>query len=176
MKHPNTNRTARRLLAAVCLSALAFSGGARAAAVLTGNATVNVGPNNYTYTYSVMNSGTLDDLAIVSVPAFSPLGVTNSFAPTGFSLAYDAFGGWANLIEDGSITTPQTFAPGATVGPFSFTSTYGPGPVTFVAYDAAGTEYTGQTVAPIPEPATALLGGLAAAAALVRRQRRTSSL
>ena len=144
--------------------------------MLTGNATFNVGPNTYTYTYSVMNSGALDDLAIVSVPAFSPLGVTNSMAPAGFSLSYDAFGGWANFIEDGSVVTPQTFAPGSTVGPFSFTTTYRPGTVNFVAYDAAGTEYTGQTVAPIPEPATALLGGLTAAATLLRRQRRTSSL
>ena len=164
------------LLAAVCLGSMAIAGEVRAAAVVTGNSTFNVPTNTYTYTYSVMNTGLTEDLAIVSVRAFSPLGVTNTSAPNGFSLAFDPSQGWANFIEDGSILTPETFAPRSTVETFSFDSTYGPGPASFLAYDAAGNEFTGQTVAPVPEPSGALLAGLAAAGTLIRRRRSTASV
>ena len=180
MKHRTQTKKHRRppgwLLAAVCLGSMAPIGEIRAAAVVTGNSTFNVPANTYTYTYSVMNTGLTEDLAIVSVRAFSPLGVSDVSAPMGFSLTFDPSQGWANFIEDGSILTPQTFAPGSTVETFSFTSTYGPGPASFLAYDAAGNEFTGQTVAPIPEPAGALLTGLAAAGTLIRRRRSTSSV
>lgn len=164
------------LLTAVCIGSIALSGETRAAAVVTGDFTFNLPANTYTYNYSVMNTGPTEDLAIVSVRAFSPLGVSNASAPLGFSLTFDPSQGWANFIEDGLIFTPQTFAPGSTVGTFSFTSTYGPGPASFLAYDAAGNEFSGQTVAPVPEPSGALLTGLAVSGALLRRRRSTSSL
>ena len=174
MKQPALLKTLW-LPAAVCLAGMALSGEVRAAAVVTGNSAFNSTTNDYTYTYSVMNTGALEDLAIISVRAFSPLGVTSPFAPSGFSLTFDSSQGWANFIEDGSITTPQTFGPGSTVGPFSFTSTYGPGPASFLAYDAAGNEFTGQTTAPVPEPAGALLASLAAVGGFLRRRRSTLS-
>ncbi len=180
MKHPTQTKKLRRasgwLVAAVAFGCISCSGEARAAATITGNSTFNVPTNNYTYTYSVMNTGLTEDLVIVSLRAFSPLGVSGISAPSGFSLTFDASQGWANFIEDGSILTPQTFAPGSTVGTFSFTSTYGPGPVEFLAYDAGGNEFTGQTVAPVPEPTGALLTGMAAAGALIRRRRSANSL
>ena len=83
---------------------------AKAAAILTGSATFNTASNDYTYSYSVMNSGTVDDLVLISIPAFSPLGVTGVFAPSGFSLTYDMSQNWVNLMEDGSILTLETFA------------------------------------------------------------------
>jgi len=164
------------LLGAVCLGSIALTGETRAAAIVTGNFTFNLPANTYTYNYSVMNTGLTEDLAIVSVQAFSPFGVSNASAPPGFSLTYDPSQGWANFTEDDLIFTPQTFAPGSTVGTFSFTTTYGPGPANFLAYDAAGNEFTGQTVAPVPEPSGALLTGFAVAGALIRRRRSTSSL
>ncbi len=148
---------------------------AKAAAILTGSATFNTASNDYTYSYSVMNSGTLDDLVLISIPAFSPLGVTGMFAPSGFSLTYDMSQNWVNLMEDGSILTLETFAPGSTVGGFSFNSRTAPGLVDFLAYDASGTEFTGSVTAPVPaqvpEPAGALLAALAATGAALRRRR-----
>ena len=173
MKYLHLTGPARLL--ALCAGLLTLSDASRAAVVLNGNAVFNAGTSNYTYTYSVTNTGSTEDLAIVSVPVFSPLGITNIFAAPGFSLTYDQIGGWVNFIEDGSILTPETFAPGSTVGNFSYNSATGPGPVNFLAYDASGTEFTGPTVAPVPEPAGALLCGLAGAATLTRRRRRTAS-
>ncbi len=175
MKHPTQRKKLRGasgwLVTAVSLACMVCSGEVRAAATITGNSTFNVPANTYTYTYSVMNTGLTEDLVIVSLRAFSPLGVSSISAPGGFSLTFDAIQGWANLIEDGSILTPETFAPGSTVGTFSFTSIYGPGPADFLAYDAGGNEFTGQTVAPVPEPTGALLTGMAAASVLIRRRR-----
>ena len=165
----------RWLLAALCLAGLLPGGEVRAAAVVTGGSSFNVNTGFHTYTYSVMNSGIAEDLAIISIPVFSPLGVSNTFAPTGFSLTFDPSQGWVNLIEDGSILTPQTFSAGSTVGSFSFDSLTGPGPVNFLAYDAGGTEFTGQTVAPVPEPSGTLLASLTAAGLLLRRRRSVSS-
>ena len=165
----------RWLLAAVCLGSLLQGGEVRAAAVVTGGSSFNVSTGFHTYTYSVMNSGIAEDLAIISIPVFSPLGVSNVFAPTGFSLTFDPSQARVNLIEDGSILTPQTFSAGSTVGTISFDSRTGPGPATFLAYDAAGAEFTGQTVAPVPEPAGALLTSLTAAGLLLRRRRSASS-
>lgn len=172
MKHQNLTGTVRLLV--LCAALLTHNGASQAAVVLNGNAVFNVSTSNYTYTYSVTNTGATDELVIVSVPTFSVLGITNIFAPAGFSLTYDQVGGWVNFIEDGSIVTPQTFAPGSTVGNFSYNSSTAPGFVNFVAYDAIGTEFTGRTVSAVPEPAGALLCGLAAATTLTRRRRTTS--
>ena len=160
-----------RSLLSILAAGLAFAGSAHAAAVVTGNAMFNTATSDYTYSYSVMNSGLSDDLVIVSIPAFSPLGVTNINAPSGFSLTFDMVGGWINLIEDGSIITPETFAPSSTVGLFSFNSATAPGTVSFVAFDASGMEFSGSTMAPVPEASTPLLTLLAGLAATLRRRR-----
>jgi hypothetical protein len=158
------------LLLTICLS-LAIRGDVHAAVTITGNSTFNVPTNDYTYTYSVTNTGLTDDLVIVTLPVFSPLGVGSVMAPTGFLLTFDPSQRVVNFIEDGNIVTPQTFAPGSTVGTFSFTSVMAPGTANFLAYDATGTEFTGTAVAPIPEPAAALTGLFAAGALLARRRR-----
>jgi len=154
------------------LGAAVLAGSAPAAVVLNGSAVFNTATNDYTYTYSVMNTGLTDELVLVSVPVFSPLGVGNRFAAPGFSLQYDSFQGWVNFIEDGSVITPQAFAPGSTVEPFRFNSATAPGPVMFVAYDASGAEFTGSVIAPVPEASSTLLA-LAAAAGLTLRRRRS---
>jgi len=171
LHHPPGPRSLKTLLLAVCLG-FASRGEVHAAVTITGNSTFNVSTNDYTYSYSVMNTGTTEDLALVTIPAFSPLGVTNVLAPTGFSLTFDPSQWVVNFIEDGSILTPQTFAPGSTVGLFSFRSAMLPGSVPFVAYDAAGTQFSGTTVSPIPEPSAALTAGLAATGLLLRRRRK----
>jgi hypothetical protein len=161
----------KQKLCTIIAAGLALTSHSQAAAVVAGNAVFNSATSDYTYSYSVMNSGLMDDLVIVSVPAFSPLGVTNINAPSGFSLTFDLIGGWVNLIEDGSILTPETFAPGSTVGLFSFNSVTAPGLVNFVAFDASGMEFTGSTMAPVPEASTPLLTLLAGLAASLRRRR-----
>ncbi len=147
-----------------------LAGSASAAVVLNGSAVFNTATGDYTYSYSVMNSGQTDELVLVSVPVFSPLGVSNRFAAPGFSLQYDSFQGWVNFIEDGSVITPQSFAPGSTVEPFRFNSATAPGMVSFLAYDASGAEFTGSVVAPVPEVSSTLLT-LAVATGLTLRRR-----
>lgn len=165
-----------RTLLATCAAltaCIAAAPGARAAAVITGNATFNITTNDYTYIYSVMNTGTVEDLALVTIPVMSTLGISSVFAPTGFTLAYDPSQGWVNFIEDGSIITPETFAPGSTVGEFRFNSASMPGMVQYSAFDAAGTEFNGSVVAPVPEPSGALLTLLAGSTVLLRRRRQS---
>lgn len=154
---------------------LALSSQSHAAAVISGNTVFNTATSDYTYSYSVMNSGLSEDLVIVSIPAFSPLGVTNINAPSGFSLTFDMIGGWVNLIEDGSILTPETFAPGSTVGLFSFNSAAAPGMVNFSAFDAGGMEFMGSTISPVPEASAALFTLLAGIAAGLRRRRAVTA-
>jgi hypothetical protein len=162
---------AASLLVRATLGLAALTGSASAAAVLTGSAAFNTATSDYTYSYSVMNSGLTDELVLVSVPVFSPLGVSNVFAAPGFSLQYDGFQGWVNFIEDGSVITPQSFAPGSTVEPFRFNSASPPGMVNFVAYDASGAEFTGQVLSPVPEAASSALTILAGAVLTLRRRR-----
>jgi hypothetical protein len=165
----------KRYTLAIFAAALALSAPAQAAAIISGNATFNSATSDYTYTYSVMNSGTTDDLVLISIPVFSPLGVTNINAPMGFSLTYDMSQGWVNFIEDGSILTPETFAPGSTVGLFSFNSATAPGSAAFMAFDASGNEFSGLTAAPVPEASASLLALLAGFTAALRRRRPLSA-
>lgn len=168
--HFHRQRSLGTLLFAVGLCLAAVPDKARAAAVLTGTATFNISTNDYTYSYSVTNTGT-EALVIVTIPAFPILGVSAAVSPTGFWQTYDPSQKVVNLMEDFDIITPQTFAPLSTVGFFSFNSATAPGLVTFSAFDATGNESNGLVVSPVPEPAGALLGGLAAAGMLLRRRR-----
>lgn len=168
MKHISQHKKTR--LAVAGLLALAL-GTTQAAITLTTNVTFNAGNSLYTYTYSVTNTGTVEDGVLVSIPVIGSAELLGLGAPNGFNIFFDSSQGWVNLIEDDSVVTPQSFAPGSTVGPFDFDSTTGPGSVTFLAYDAAGTEFSGPTRAPIPEPAGTLLCALAAAVPLLSRRR-----
>ncbi len=143
----------------------------RAAVVITSEVTFNAGPQNYTYSYSVTNTiGSVEDLILVTIPADKMSNITGSAAPQGFEIAFDPGQGWVNLLEDSSIVTPQTFAPGTTIAPFTYTSFYPPQAVTYSAFDAAGNEFTGVTQSPIPEPSGVLLAGVALLHVLSRRR------
>lgn len=169
--HSRRQHSRGALLFAVGLGLAALQGHASAAVTLTGTSTFNVSTSDYTYTYSVTNTGT-EDLVIVTLPVFTPLGVNNIVSPTGFLLTFDPSQKVVNFIEDNNIGTPQTFSSGSTVGTFSFNTAVGPGGLTsFLAYDATGTEYSGLAIAPVPEPSSALFGGLAAALMITRRRR-----
>lgn len=124
--------------------------------------TFNPGSGLFTYSYSVVN-GTANTLAIISfgVSPSGPQTVLSPTAPTGFGISYDPGVGLVSFFEDNDPNTPQTFAPGSTVSPFAFTSRFSPGPSQFEALDTNGTSFRGVTQAPIPEPGSLLLCGLA---------------
>lgn len=161
-----------KFFAAACLAVgLLPALPSRAAITILSNSVFNVGTNDYTYSYSVMNSSDTFDGVLVSIPAFAPLGITNIMAPMGFTLTYDPSQMWVNLQEDGSIITPETFAPMTTVSGFSFRSTAMPGAGIYSAFDASGLEFNGSASAPVPEPSGLLLGALVGLGAFCRRRR-----
>jgi hypothetical protein len=140
------------------------------AGVATSSAQVTVSPvvtfdsgtGVFTYSYSVTN-GSSNTLAIISFGArpTGALTVQNLSAPMGFAASYDSGNGFVSFFEDNDPGTPQMFAPGSTVSPFTFTSMFGPGATTFEALDFAGNTFTGVTQAPIPEPSVLALSALA---------------
>jgi len=135
----------------------------RAQVVVTATVTFDVTLSIFSYSYAVTNNGSLD-LAIVTfagLPA-NPGTVMNLSAPTGFGATYDSGLGLISFFEDADPATPQTFAPGSTTAPFTFTSFSGPGAAQFEALDANGNSFTGPTVAPIPEPSTVSIFALSA--------------
>lgn len=142
----------------------------QAAVTLNGTFFLDTGTNLYTYSYSVENTGPLD-LALISIPGSSQSNIGGISTPTGFSLTFDSFQGFISLFEDTDLFTDQTFAVGSTVSPFQFTSALSPGVVTFTAFDAEGNEFSGSTIAPVPEPSSLLLAGLALLPFSARRRR-----
>ena len=148
-------------------------GTASGAVNLINSVNFNSGTALYEYSYSIQNTGSFD-LALVSVPAGNAANVIGITAPTGFALTFDPSQGWINFNEDNDIFTEQTFAAGTTVSAFTFRSALAPGSVTFTAYDVSGTEFTGTTLSPVPEPSVSLLGGIAITAGLAKRRRSPS--
>jgi PEP-CTERM motif len=142
----------------------------QAAVTINSSFNLDSGTNLYTYSYSVENTG-LTDLALISIPANSSANIAGVLAPTGFSLVFDSFQGSINLLEDSDLFTDQSFASGSIVSPFQFTSALAPATVTFTAFDVEGNEFTGSAVAPIPEPSSLLLVGLALLPVSARRRR-----
>jgi hypothetical protein len=125
---------------------------ASAQVMVTPTITFNGSSGLYSYSYSVVN-GSSNTLAIVSFGAMpGPLTVQSPMAPFGFITTYDSGNGFISFLEDNNPGTPQTFAPGSTVRPFTFTSTFAPGTTTFQALDIFGNSFTGVTQAPVLGP------------------------
>ena len=160
-----------RFLIARCLL-LGVASVLNSQAAVTINSTFNLdsGTNLYTYSYSVENTGP-SDLALISIPAIPAANISGASAPTGFSVIFDSFQGFVSFVEDGDLFTDQTFAGGSIISPFQVTSALAPGTVTFTAFDIEGSEFTGSVVAPVPEPSSLLLVGLALLPVSARRRR-----
>jgi PEP-CTERM motif len=142
----------------------------QAAVTINSSFNLDSGTNLYTYAYSVSNTGPAD-LALISIAGNAAANIAGVSTPTGFSLIFDTFQGFISLTEDSNLFTDQTFAVGSTVSPFQFTSALAPGTVTFTAFDVEGNEFTGSAIAPIPEPSSLLLVGLALLPISARRRR-----
>ena len=171
MKNTTTLRPPLGHLIARCLLLAATSVlSSQAAVTLNSSFNLDAGTNLYTYSYSVENVGP-QDLALVSIPTSPAANVIGASAPTGFSLTFDSFQGFISFTEDSDLFTDQSFAVGSTISPFQFTSALAPGTVTFTAFDVEGNEFTGTAVAPIPEPSSLLLVGLALLPVSARRRR-----
>ncbi len=154
------------------LALLAGAGVSRAAVSLTSSNTFSSITGQYTYNYSVVNSGSPEELIQVTFPVSASAALMGLTAPTGFNITYDTVGARVNFIWDNDEFTTQTFAPESTVSGFSFTSPVGPGLVDFIASDI-NQDFTGSTTAPVPEPSAGLLG-LGALGLLLRRRQRSS--
>lgn len=171
MKNTTTLRPPLGHLIARCLLlGMASMLTSQAAVTLNSSFNLDSGTNLYTYSYTVENTGP-QDLALISIPSSAAANIAGISTPTGFSLTFESFQGFINLTEDSDLFTDQTFAVGATLSPFQFTSALAPGTVTFTAFDAEGNEFTGSAVAPIPEPSSLLLVGLALLPVSARRRR-----
>ncbi|MEP6809065.1 MAG: hypothetical protein ABI992_02390 [Chthoniobacterales bacterium] len=148
----------------LCLAGFWFgsANSASAQVLVTPVVTFNMGTGIYTYTYSVTNNSA-NTLAIISFGASPAAAFTiqNLSSPMGFLSTYDSGNGLISFLEDNNPATLQSFAPGTTVSPFSFTSTFGPGAATFQALDIFGNTFTGVTQAPVPEPGVLALCMLA---------------
>lgn len=147
-----------------------------ARSAVTINSTVDFLAGVYTYIYSISNLGTTSDLTVVNIPVGMAVSADNLMTPVGFGAIYD--GGAVNQVsffEDADPGTSATFAPDSTTGFFSYTSTFGPGLVTFDAQDAEGNTFTGVTQSAVPEPSSLLLLATAAVPLLASRRRRPSA-
>ncbi len=160
---------------ATALSAIACHSYAQVA--VPGSVNFDIGTGNYTYAYSVVNTGPAFDLAIINVPVLPGSALMNLVSPSGFQISFDPGVGIVSFLEDADPGTLPTFAPAATIGLFTFTSAVGPGTVTFDALDADGNSFTGTTLSPaVPEPGTAALLCMASLLpALFSRRRRSVS-
>ena len=127
--------------------------GCRAQAQLDLNTNIdfNAGTGIYTYSYGVLNKGPTFDLAIVNLNIATTSNLMNHSAPTGFGISYDSGLGIVSFYEDADPATPQTFAPGSTTAPFTFTSAFGPVPIGFDALDAGGNAFTGLGLSAAPD-------------------------
>ena len=146
------NPLSRSPFTSVCALAILagsiFSCTAQAQVDLNANIDFDTGTGINTYSYSVLNKGTTFDLAIINLNVAPTSDLMNLAAPTGFDILFDPGVGLVSFLEDANGATPQTFAPGSTVGLFTFTSALVPVPVAFDALDANGSTFTGNTLAP----------------------------
>ena len=162
------------MLATAC-SAVISLGTVEAQVSVLGGANFDVGTGIYTYSYAVLNSGPMFDLALVNVPVATSSNLMSLMAPAGFNISFDPGVGIVSFFEDSNPATLQTFGPSSLNGLFTFTSVVSPMTVTFDALDTNGATYTGTTLAPmVPEPGAMALLGMAALAPgfLCRRRHR----
>ena len=148
---PRAPRASVRWIA-VILMCLLCPAGVLAQVSVTPTVTFNATLSLFSYSYAVTNSGTLD-LAIVTLPVNPSSALTSLSAPTGFGITFDPGLGLVSFFEDNNSATPQTFAPGSTVGLFAYNSRFAPGPVTFSALNITGSDFTGPTLAAVGGPA-----------------------
>ena len=161
-----------KLIAMLCGAALCLGSAAQAQVNLNSSFTFDLGTSLYTYSYSVLNGGAFD-LALVDVQVpFGPNAVRNLVAPAGFNIAYDSGLGLVSFLEDADPFTPQSFAPGVSVGAFKFSSAFAPGRTPFSSLDILGNATNGVTTGAVPEPATLGWGLALLAPVLIARPRR----
>lgn len=154
------------------LAAIAFVGlgaSARAAVTVVGTTTFNSGL--YTYSYSVTNTGTEFDLIEIDIPMGANVAVSNGTAPSMFQIVTDA-PPYVSFLGGSDPFNPGTFSPGSTVAFFTYDSPTAPSPVTFLAQDANGENYTGQTIGAVPEPSGMMLLAASAFSLIGIRKRR----
>ena len=170
-----SHRLVWALLAAV--AAVATGPAVRADLMTTVLPTVLPGAGGtYDYSYLVTNAATSTvGIAEFDLSAADTANLTNIVNPDGF---IDAYATGFEDIEFYAVDTSPGIAPGSS-GVFSFTSTVAPdvGFYQSVGYDGTTGEpfeSGGNTATPtaVPEPATAAVAGLAAAAAGLGRRRR----
>ena len=145
MKKPTVKWSA----CALALAGLSLT--ASAQVDLNTNINFNVGTGTYSYSYAVLNQGPTFDLAIVNLNIATTSNPLAQTAPPGFTSLFDPGVGIVSFLEDGNPITPQTFSPGSTTAPFTFTSTLAPVPILFDALDANGTSFTGFTLSAAPD-------------------------
>ena len=149
---PRPHRLAVPLALAGVLGILFSAGAARAQ--LTVDPTVTPSGALFDYSYTVTNLMT-DDFPVItlSVPA-QPDGITNLVAPAGFTIGpFDSGLGLVSFSEDSQVFTATP------VGPFTFSSAFGPVASQFQALDAStGGTVVGSTMTPgvpaVPEAST----------------------
>ena len=169
----DTHARIRGVALATALSAIAC----HAQVIIPSSVNFDIGTGNYTYAYSVLNNGPAINLAIINVPVAQGSDLMSLVSPSGFQISFDPGVGIVSFLEDADPGTLPTFAPAATIGLFTFTSTVGPATVTFDALDANGNTFTGTTLSPaVPEPGiTTLLCMASLVPALFSRRRRSAS-
>jgi hypothetical protein len=133
----------------------------------------SIGGGLFQYEVNVTNNTAITlDLIDLDLSDVQPAPLTG---PTGFTTVYDSGLSLLTFAEDADPVTPQSFAPGSTVGLFRFQRTGAPvTTATFTALDrennfTPGTATFAQTAA--PEPGTLGLMIFGAAAFMVRRRR-----
>lgn len=164
-KHPKSRAFALSILLGFAAAEICA-----AAVTITPSVAFDAGTTLYNYTYAVTNTEP-DDLVLIAIQTSPAANITALSPPEGFSLTFDPSAGVISFFEDNDIFTNQTFASGSTVAPFTFSSPSAPANFTYSAYDVSGNEFTGQTIAPIPEPTSIILAGLGLATAFLRRRR-----
>jgi len=177
---PRPRRLAGLLALAGALGALFSAGAARAQllpVIVAPTVTSAGGVFNYSYTVTNFSADDLFTLNINGLPQV-PGALTNLTAPAGFQITFDP--GNANS-PSGIVTFLGDFMPGSVNSGFSFSSTFGPGTVTFDAEGSnlssptpANDTFTGTTLAPVPEASTVVslgAGVLLLTFCAVRRRR-----
>jgi hypothetical protein len=141
------------------------------------NSTFSSDGSVYTYLFRITNNSA-SSLALVT--AEIPLAlddVAGITSPQGFFAAFDPAFDTFDMLEDADPFTTETFAPGTTVGNFTFTSANRIAPATFTAIldDGNFTPVTGNvSIVAVPELGTiALFGaGFVALGGLATRRRK----